>query len=50
MLRKPGKPDYLDLKAYRPIVLLNTLGKALEAIMAKRLRYIAETHALLPST
>jgi len=50
MLRKPGKPDYTDLKAYRPIVLLNTLGKVLEAIIAKRIRFLAETHALLPST
>jgi hypothetical protein len=50
MIRKPGKPDYTDPKAYRPIALLNTLGKALEAIVAKRMRFLAESHALLPST
>jgi ribonuclease HI len=49
-LRKPGKPDYTVPGAYRPISLLNTLGKLLEAVMAKRLSYYAETHNLLPDT
>ncbi|KFY28958.1 hypothetical protein V491_00241 [Pseudogymnoascus sp. VKM F-3775] len=31
-LRKPGKDDYSQPKLYRPIALLNTLGKALEAL------------------
>lgn len=48
-LRKPGKDDYTQPKAYRPIALLNTLGKALEAIIANRLAYIADTYKLLPS-
>ena len=48
-LRKPGKDDYAQPKAYRPIALLNTLGKALEAVMAGRLAYLADTHGLLPS-
>jgi len=47
-LRKPGKDDYSDPRAYRPITLLNTLGKALEAIVATRLSYAAETYGLLP--
>ena len=34
VLRKPGKPDYSLPGAYRPISLLNTLGKLLEAVMA----------------
>ena len=50
MIRKPGKPDYTDPSAYRPIALLNTLGKALEAVVSNRMRYLAETHALLPQT
>jgi hypothetical protein len=50
VLRKPGKPDYSIPGAYRPISLLNTLGKLLEAVMAKRLSYYAETHGLLPNT
>lgn len=49
-LRKPGKPDYTIPGAYRPISLLNTLGKLLEAVMAKRLSYYAETYNLLPDT
>jgi hypothetical protein len=50
MIRKLSKPDYTDPKVYKPIALLNTLGKALEAIVAKRMRFLAESHALLPST
>lgn len=50
VLRKPGKPDYSVPGAYRPISLLNTLGKLLEAVMARRLSYLAETHNLLPDT
>lgn len=49
VLRKPGKDDYTQPKAYRPIALLNTLGKALEAIFANRLAYLADVHQLLPS-
>ncbi|KAF4211069.1 hypothetical protein CNMCM5878_003191 [Aspergillus fumigatiaffinis] len=45
----PRKDDYTQPKAYRPIALLNTLGKALEAIIANRLAYIADSHQLLPS-
>ncbi len=48
ILRKPGKPDYTTAKPYRPIALLNTLGKALEFILAKRITYLAETYGLLP--
>jgi len=47
-LRKPGKPDYTIAKAYRPISLLSTLGKAMEGVIAERLSYVAETHGLLP--
>ena len=32
VLRKPGKPRYDTPKAYRPIALLNTLGKVLTSI------------------
>jgi hypothetical protein len=35
---------------YRPISLLNTLGKLLEAVMARRLSYLAEKHSLLPNS
>ena len=49
VLRKQGKDDYTQPKSYRPIALLNTLGKALEAIVANRLTYLADTYHLLPS-
>jgi len=48
ILRKPGKPDYTNPKAYRPIALENTLGKVLESVIAELLSYITETHELLP--
>lgn len=48
VLRKSGKRDYTTAKVYRPIALLNTLGKALEFILAKRITYLAETYGLLP--
>jgi hypothetical protein len=50
VLRKPGKPEYTVPEAYRPISLLNTLGKLLEAVIARRLSYLAEKHGLLPDT
>ena len=34
VLRKPSKPDYSDLGAWRPIALLSTLGKVMESVMA----------------
>lgn len=48
VLRKPGKDDYTQPKSYRPIALLNTLGKVLEAIIANRLAYLADVYQLLP--
>lgn len=50
MLRKSGKPDYTIPGAYRPISLLNPLGKLLEAVVARRLSYLAESSGLLPDT
>lgn len=47
-LRKPKKDDYTLPKAYRPISLLSTLSKGLEAVIAKRLSYLTERHHLLP--
>ena len=37
VLRKERKENYQVVSAYRPIALLNTIGKLLEAISAKRL-------------
>ncbi|KAJ3476748.1 hypothetical protein NLI96_g10952 [Meripilus lineatus] len=47
-LRKPHKPDYSIPKAYRPIALEDTIGKVLEAVIARRLSSLAEIHGLLP--
>ena len=47
-LRKPGKGCYNQAKAWRPIALLNTTGKLLEAITATRLSKVAEEARLLP--
>ena len=49
VLRKPGKPRYDIPKAYRPIALLNTMGKLLTAIVAEQLTYYTEKHELLPA-
>ncbi|KAG2000740.1 hypothetical protein GB937_010884, partial [Aspergillus fischeri] len=49
VIRKPGKPDYTTPKAYRPIALLSTIGKALEAVIATRMSYLVEAYGLLPT-
>lgn len=48
ILKKAGKPDYSNPAAYRPIALLSTLGKVIEAVLANRIRSFAETNNLLP--
>ena len=47
-LKKPGKADYTTANAYRPIALLNTLGKMLESIIGAKICFLAEHHRLLP--
>lgn len=47
-IRKPGKADYTVPKAFRPISLLQTLGKGLEAVIAARMSYLTEKLHLLP--
>ncbi|KAJ5562064.1 hypothetical protein N7461_000825 [Penicillium sp. DV-2018c] len=49
-LRKAGPRDYRLPKSYRPVALLNTLGKILESIVATRIAWLAEEYKLLPST
>ena len=43
-LTKPGKGDYGIAKAYRPIALLNTIGKALESVVSARLNWAVEQY------
>ena len=50
VLRKPNKGYYRLAKAYRPVALLNTLGKAMESVMARRISWMAETYQLLLRT
>jgi len=47
-LQKPGKADYTLPENYRPIALLECLGKALERVVAAKLTTLAETYELLP--
>ena len=47
VLHKSKKSDYIDLKTYRLIALLDIMSKALKSIMIKRLSDIAETHHML---
>ena len=49
VVRKPGKPDYTTLGAYRPIALLSTMGKILSSCIAGEIARMAELHNLLPN-
>jgi hypothetical protein len=48
-LKKGNKDDYTLPKRNRPISLLATLGKVIEAVMATRLAYLTKVHKLLPN-
>jgi exonuclease III/ribonuclease HI len=50
VLRKPGKSDYTAPKSYRPVALINTLGKVMDTVLARRIQHITETLELLPPT
>jgi hypothetical protein len=43
VILKPGKKDLTAVRSYRPIALLNTLGKALESTLALRLSHAVST-------
>ena len=47
-LRKPKKASYQEASAWRPIALLCTMGKAIEALTASRIRELAEDNGWLP--
>jgi retron-type reverse transcriptase len=50
VLQKPNKEDYSLPGAWRPIALLNTIGKIMEKLAAQRLSKLAEQYHLLPNT
>jgi len=39
IIPKPNKSSYDHAKMFRPIVLLNTLGKLIEKIIAERIQF-----------
>ena len=50
IIPKPNKPKYDHLKAFCPIVLLNTLGKLIEKVIMERLQFIvANNNFIHPS-
>ena len=48
VIHKLGKSDYTVPGAYRPIALLDTLGKILSSCVAEDIIKMAEIHHLLP--
>jgi hypothetical protein len=44
IIPKPGKASYSTPKSFRPIVLLNTLGKLVEKMLARRLQFDGVAH------
>ncbi|KAJ5117317.1 hypothetical protein N7448_010949 [Penicillium atrosanguineum] len=49
-LKKPNKENYTIAKAWRPILLLATLGRVLESVIAERISHAVETYGLLPTS
>ena len=51
IIKKPLKNGitYANLKMYKPITLLNTLGKVLEIFFMRTITHIAEKKYLLPN-
>ena len=49
-LKKPNKEDYTIVKAWRLILLLTTLGKVLESVIAERISHAVEIYSLLPTS
>jgi len=39
VISKPNKSSYDSLKSFRPIVLLNTMGKLIEKVIGERLQF-----------
>jgi len=40
IIPKPNKKSYDTLKSFRPIILLNTMGKLIEKVIGERLQFI----------
>lgn len=48
-LKKANKGDYSLAKAWRPVLLLSTLGMISETVAAERISFAAETNGSLPA-
>ena len=48
-LQKPNKGNYDNPKSWRPIALLSTVGKLLDAVTSSRIASMAEEYNMLPS-
>ena len=48
VLRKPGKASYKTASLWRLIVLLKTIGKVIEKVIAKRIKEATKARNLLP--
>ena len=48
VLQKLGKTDYGVAKAYRPVGLLNILGKRFDTLASHYVFFLCEKHNLLP--
>ena len=50
IIPKPSKPSYDNSKSFHPIVLLNTLGKLIEKVIAERIQFtVASNDFIHPS-
>ena len=49
ILRKPGRTNYSVAKSYRPIALMNCMGKILSSCITDILEYEVEKNALIPN-
>ena len=47
IIPKPNKPSYDNPKAFRPIVLLNTLGKLIEKAIVERIQFLVTSNNFL---
>ena len=47
IIPKPGKPAYDTPKVFRPIVLLNTLGKLIEKMIVRQLQFDTVKYSIL---
>lgn len=47
VIAKPNRPDYTKAKVYKPIVLLNCLGKLMKKIIAHRMQFESQKYGIL---